>query len=407
MNQELIKTNGGAPQGAVIQRQEFGAQQVQSQAETAMAAVTAREQAAIQSRYVMAERHPRNWDGVRVRVLGHCDRPRFAEVAKYRKPVGKKFINGEWREQHIEGLSARFAEMAAQEMSNIYEEAPVTFEDDLIRIVRASVTDLERNLTYAQEVAVAKAVERKGRKKGDEWVPPEGREVLSQRINSYGDPVFLVKATDDEVRNKQASEVSKAQRNFVLKLVPRDIQEEALDKINATLADPKKVDPTEAKKRIVDSFAKVGIMPDDLMNYIGHSLEMLQPADLEELRGLYTAIRDGEATFQDALRTKFDTPLNTEPGAPGDETRQQHDIRLQRQMAKQAQQATARTRIEKLKGTKPTPEDSGADAPDPHAHLTNMADFPSKDACDDREVVKVKGVLYRFSIETGEFQQVQ
>jgi hypothetical protein len=336
------RQNGGAlvpTQGGVTVRDEFGGRQVQTSAETAIAAVAARERAKIEAMYLMAERHPRNWDTVRVRLMSHCERPGFAEIARYKKPAGKKQINGQWVDSFAEGLSARFAEIARQEMGNTSVESNVVYEDDLIRIIRAAVIDLERNNNDAREVTIAKAVEKRGKKnqKTGEWAPPEGREVLSQRINSYGEPVFLVKATDDEIRNKQNSEISKAQRDESLRLVPKDIRDDCEAQILATLHDPKKVDPTAARKKVIDGFAKISVFPEDLVNYVGCSLDRISPSQLDELRGLWTAINDGDTTFQEALKARY-----AEPESGDGETQAQHDARLKRQAEEQLRAAQER-----------------------------------------------------------------
>ena len=304
-----------------ISRQEFGASQIQTQAETAIAAVSAREQAKIQAMFVMAERHPRSWDNVRVRLLLHCERVGFAEIARYSKPAGRKKVNGKWIETFAEGLSARFAEIARQEMTNTATETSVIYEDDLIRIVRASVMDLERNSLDSREITIAKAVEKRGKKDDSgNWQPPEGREVLSQRITTYGDPTYLVRATDDEIRSKQNSEISKAQRDESLRLIPKDIRDDCEARVLATLADPKKCDPVTARKKIIDGFAQLGVMPDDLVTYIGCQLERCSPVQLGELRGLWTAIKDGETDFQSAMKFKYDgTGSAKEAGAVADE----------------------------------------------------------------------------------------
>lgn len=351
MSTELLPVSGA------VMRQEFGASQAQSQHETAIAAVTARERARVEALYVMAERHPRSWDSVRVRLLSHCERPRFAEIAKYRKPVGNKEINGQWVQQYVEGPSARLAETAAQEMTNLAIEAPVTYEDDKIRVIRPSVIDLERNIPHSCEVAIAKAVERRGKKKRntdgknpEDWDPPAGREVISKRLNSYGEPVFLVVATEDEIRMRQNSEISKAQRNFIMKLLPRDILDEAMDRIEKTLNDPNKIDPTEAKKRLIDSFAAIGVMPDDLVNYIGHKIDSVDAAELKDLRGLYVAIHSGETTFKEAMKAKYDTS----PDPEHEETREERDARNARQIAEQGR--IAAEKIEKAKRGRPPKE---------------------------------------------------
>src|SRR5258708_6569465 len=80
-----------------------------SQLETASTVLAAQAKAQIEARYVMAERHPRDLDVVRQRMLKECRRPVFAGVARYRKPIGKG----------VEGPSIRFAEAAIRLMGNI------------------------------------------------------------------------------------------------------------------------------------------------------------------------------------------------------------------------------------------------------------------------------------------------
>ena len=79
-----------AAQAAVVKREEFGSAEMVVRGETASSAVAAREQAAIQARHVMAERHPRSIPAFRLSMLDECKRPGFASVARYGKPVGKE-----------------------------------------------------------------------------------------------------------------------------------------------------------------------------------------------------------------------------------------------------------------------------------------------------------------------------
>ena len=334
MATQLIPMSGG------ISREEFGSQQIQRQAERDTSAVQAREEATVKAEYIMAERHPRVWSNVRQEMLQHCARPRFCEVARYAKPVGKKFVNGEWIEEKAKGWTARFAETLRQEMGNIKPVSSVTYEDDLIRIVRFGVVDLQKNIPRYREVAFAKTVEKRGKqdKRTKEWAPPEGREVVSQRINSYGDPTYLVKATDDEMRNKVNSEESKTQRDFTLALCPRDILEECLDALEATLARDDQSDPLQAAKRIVDRFREFGVLASDLETYVGRTMKHFTAEDLKDLRELGAAIRDGQTSFQEALRLRYTTDADEAEA----ETKEQRVERLKRQMAEQHQAAMAR-----------------------------------------------------------------
>ncbi len=333
----------------VTTRTEFSGSEIQKTADMAVAAVTARERAIVEAQYLVAERHPRDWMDVRAAMLTHCARPRFAGVCRYAKPVGKKKVNGQWVEEFAKGFTVRFAEVLTQEAGNIKPDTAVTFEDDLIRIVRISVTDLQRNICRSREVTIAKAVEKRGKEKDGLWFPPEGREVISQRINSYGDPVFLVKATDDELRNRVNSEESKTQRDFVFKLCPRDILEDCEDAVTETLAKEDKRDPQAATKKLLDRFQEFGLMPSDLQTYIGRPVAQWTENDRRTLIELGGAIRDGQTTFDEALKARYTTPDDEgEAGTGGAETTQQHDARLKRQAENQLMTAQEKAAQNKL-----------------------------------------------------------
>lgn len=277
-----------APANSAVQqvRQGFGEQSMERRT-TAANAMAARAQAEVQARYVVAMQRPRNVDEMRVRLLDHTKRPRFAEVARYRKPVGNQFI---------EGASIRFVETALQEYGNVLPECSIIFEDDEQIIVRVTVTDLERNITHAGEATIRKRMERRK-------VKP-GQAVLGQRMNSKGEIVYLVEATDDDVANMKAARESKLLRNLGLRILPADIVAEAMDACIATMKGGAAKDPAAERKRLVDAFHGIGVSPGNLVEYLGHPLEQLVPAELVELREHYQAVKDGEATWSAIMATR-------------------------------------------------------------------------------------------------------
>ena len=252
------------------------------------AAIAAAEavKARIQSAYIMALQKPRNVDDARARILRSCKRPAFAERVEFAKPVGKT---------KVRGPSIRFAELALREWENVLTETQVVYEDDEVRRIKVLVTDLESNSTHSKEIVINKTVERKN---------PEGREVLYERINSTGEKVYVVRATEDEIHNKEAAMVSKAIRNEGLRLIPSDIIDEAIETARATLRNRDAKDPDAAKKAVIDAFSELNIRPLDLEDYLGHKLELISPGELEELRGIYRAIRDGETRWIDVLEAR-------------------------------------------------------------------------------------------------------
>ena len=291
-------------EAGVTTRDEFGAIEVQRGAEVSQIAASARETAAINARYIMAMNRPRDIERFRVSLLKECKRPGFAEEAEYERPVGKeKDENGNLVQKIARGPSIRLMEAAAARYGNLLIQAPVTFENDEQRVVSAFIVDLESNVSWERSIVIAKRIEKRGyeNRKTKKIEPPQGRTVISQRVNSYGDTTFLVEATDDEIAVRQSAMESKAQRKNLERLIPRDIIDEAIAVANETIKAGIKADPEEARRKLIDAFASLNVMPDDLAGYLGKKLEQSQPAEIQKLRKIYKALADGEATWQEIM----------------------------------------------------------------------------------------------------------
>lgn len=278
-------------EGALTVRQGFSeTQSTYAVQETASSAIAAQSKAMVESRYVMAMRNPRNWDEVRQTLIKECRRPSFAHnpSAYYRKPIG----NG------VEGLGIRFVEVALRSMRNVFVETNMIFEDDTKEIHRVSVTDLEANITYPLDVRVSKTVERSK--------PNSDGSYLSVRKNSYGKDVFTVLGTDDDLLNKRGALISKAIRTLGLRIIPGDLCDECEEIIKKIRMDEAAKDPDAERRKIVDAFSAIGVTATDLTAYLGHDLGKCSPAQIVALRGVYGAIKDGEATWQTVMQNKAD-----------------------------------------------------------------------------------------------------
>ena len=307
---------------ALARREDFGGTELTHQPETASTAVAAQAKAAIEARYILAMRRPRDFSQVRVQLLRECQRPGFAQSAWYKKPIGKG----------VEGFSVRFAEAAARCMTNIMPEVITVYDDREKRIVRVSVTDLEANVTYSKDVTISKTVERSSVK--------EGQEVFSSRQNSQGRATYLVAASEDDMLQKEGSLVSKAMRNMLLRLVPGDILDECEDVIMETRRRGENAqDPDAARKKIVDAFASLGVMPADLRAYLGQEIASVSPAQLQQLRDIYTAIKAGELTWKDVIADRDDDP--PPPRDSGSGPKSPKDVLRDKLAAKKGQQSEA------------------------------------------------------------------
>jgi hypothetical protein len=326
-------------------RQEFGGTEIHAMHETAAAAVAKQAEAETNARYIMAMRNPRDIEDFRDRLLKECSRPYFVNTSlksgtllKYAVPRGKELdpATGKWEQKFIEGLSIRFVEVALRCFKNVMTQTTVVFESDHVRIVQVTVTDLENNIPFSQAIAIHKTVERKGfKQKGSNvWGPPMGRKVISERMNTDSEPTYLVEATEEETFAKQNSLISKTIRTLALRLLPGDIVEEALATAENMITAKDVKDPDAAKREIVDAFStQLSIGAKDLTVLLGHPLDILSPAELKMLRGVFSAIKSGEASWHEILAnagTEVETQGKDSKSAMEEKLRQAQDSQKQK-----------------------------------------------------------------------------
>lgn len=255
----------------------------------------------IQCAYIIAIQNPRNLESVRQRMLANCRRPKFAEVAEYSKPVSSD------RSKDITGPSIRFVEMAIREWGNCNADVVVEYEDAVIRRVKVYITDYQTNVTFTKSITIRKEVERKKK---------TGRTVVSERKNSYGDTVYTVVATDDELLNKEAALISKAIRTEGLRIIPGDFVEECLDEAKKVLEGQVKDDIVEERRKILDAFVKIGVSIEQLEEYLDCKIDAASPAQIIKLRKIWTAISGEGATWGDFMAKKKEgTDVTEAPGA--------------------------------------------------------------------------------------------
>lgn len=254
-------------------------------------------QAEVISRYQLALMIPRNWLDVSSKLKAACSVSHFAALAIYSKPLGGG--------SNAEGLSIRFAELALQHMRNVSIDTSVEMEDAFSAHYRMIITDLEANVTASETFKVEKTVERRHVREGDL--------VLSERLNSGGEKVHLLAATEDQFLTKVRSQQARVRRNLILSLLPAELRTECFQLCQATLEKGAHSDPQATIKELVACFLAIGIDVADLKAYLGKSPQSMAAVDIQELRGIYPLLRDGEITWDDALaarreRTQAKTP---------------------------------------------------------------------------------------------------
>lgn len=285
--------------GGLMPMGKGGAVQTGAGIETAGMVLAAQAKALVEARFLMAMHKPRSIEQARMDILTECMRPLFAgnKSALYSKPTGDGAVTG---------LGIRFAEMAVRRMGNIFTDSPMVYENDDFELYRVTVSDLEANVTFQADVRVNKTVERSK--------PHDDGTYISVRKNSRGRMTYTVRpSAEGDLESKRQALISKAIRSLSLRLIPGDIQDEAIKTIMATRLDSTAKDPHGERREMLKIFADVGISPAMVAEYLGHPVEQCDIDTLASLKATAGAIYDGEATWAQVLDAKSSATVAAKP----------------------------------------------------------------------------------------------
>lgn len=252
MTTDLIESPFGTQQRAVTES--AGARQAQS-----------RELAETQTKYLMAERFPRDEVAAMDRILNAFSRPTLAERAAY------QFARGG---TDITGPSIRAAEAIAQQWGNIdsgwrelqrgVDTTGVPFSE-----VEAFCVDLQsRNSKRLQFIV---------------------RHWRDTKKGGY-------KLTDErDIYELCANQAQRRLRACILASVPGDVTEAAMQQAEITLKAKADTSP-EAMHKMLDAFAPFGVTKEHIEKRIQRRLDAITPAQVVSLKRIYTSLRDEMST---------------------------------------------------------------------------------------------------------------
>ena len=251
----------------------------------------------VRALFTVALAKPRETVESEAALLTLCKDYEWADECFYRLPRGRK---------EVTGLTVRFAEEALRLFRNFHASNVVIAEDDRSRTVRVRLIDLEEVRVYESEFIVDKTVERKFLK--------DGQRSLGQRLNSEGEVVHLVDATEADMYQKTAILVSKALRDMLLRMMPLKFKLACEREIVASIkAGPSGMTRDEIVRSMVQVYMDMGVQARDLEAYLGHPLEQFTDDERLSLRGLAKAIQDGQTSWPDALRERLEKTGRKEP----------------------------------------------------------------------------------------------
>ena len=220
-----------------------------------------REASEIQAMVFMAKQFPRNQIQAADRILNACTRQTLADSAVYSYPRGG---------QNIEGPSIRLAEVLAQNWGNLDFGIRELSQENGVSTVEAYAWDLETNVRQAKVFQVAhKRMARVGTK-------------------TLTDP--------RDIYEMVANQGSRRLRACILSIIPGDIVEAALAQCSVTQAASVGATPEEIKetiRKLTATMGKFGITAENIQDRYQCRLEAIRPAQIVELRKIYTSLKDG------------------------------------------------------------------------------------------------------------------
>lgn len=246
-------------------------------APTSAAAVAQHE---IQSSFIIARQFPRNEQLAFRRMADACEFLSFAEKAYYRYPRGKKKDErGQWVDNYVVGPSVYLAREAARLFGNLRVGTEIVRDDEEARQIRAYALDLETNARFSADDEFRKLVQRK-RDGVTQWVTPDERDLR-------------------ELTNKHAAI---SERNCILKLVPKYVVDDLVEKAQDAVRAAVEKNIKGAVEKMQRTFGDIGVKVKDLEAKLGHPLSAITADEVTELRGVYSAIRDGQTTWAEYAR---------------------------------------------------------------------------------------------------------
>jgi hypothetical protein len=247
---EMVESPFAAQRQAPGSSLTAGAQQTQS-----------RELAETQTKYLMAQRFPRDVVAAMDRILNTFTRPTLAEKSQY------QFARGG---TDIVGPSIRAAEAIAQGWGNMEQGFR-----ELQRGVDAKGRPFSEVESYCVDL--------------------EGRSSkrLQFIVSHWRDTKSGGYALKDErdIYELIANQAQRRVRACILAMIPGDVTEAAMSQAEVTLKAKADVSP-EGIQKLVDTFDQLGVSKELIEKRIQRRVDAIQPAQVVSLKRIYASLRD-------------------------------------------------------------------------------------------------------------------
>ncbi|MBR9803642.1 hypothetical protein GYB59_18995 [bacterium] len=232
--------------------------QVEQDSPGTMSIATTRQAQEVQAAMIVAKRFPRDETLSLSRILRACKRKGLAEHAAYSYPRGGT---------RVVGPSIRLAEAMAQAWGNIDYGVIELEQRQGESVCMAYAWDLETNTRRQMIFNVPHKRHTK-----------EGSYMLTDPRDIY-----------EMVANQGARRV----RACILGIIPGDVQDDAVQQCNRTLAESGGSVPLKDRiRKMIIAFEEFGVTKDMLEQKVGFKSEAWSEHDFVSLKNVYTSLRD-------------------------------------------------------------------------------------------------------------------
>lgn len=284
----------------------------------------------VQAAMVVAKKFPRDEEMALARIEKACCRTKLAEISQYHFPKG----SGE-----VSGPTVHLAKVLAGAWGNIDSGIIELEQRQGESVMMAYCWDLESNRRETKVFTVPHIREKKG-KNGLEQIALEGARDVYEATANMG---------------------SRRERACILSVIPRDVQDTAVEICNQTLA----ADFNEDKRdRMIAAFENdFGVTQEQLETFVGRRAPKFDGGTYVRLRRVYSTLKDGFAKVQDFF-PPVAQPNGKERSKFGFSKKdKQEKATKQSQSVDTPQEATDEAQSDATEGA-PEATDSGVDAPD-------------------------------------------
>lgn len=235
--------------------------------------MVARQSQEVQAAMIAAKKFPRDELYALERIKKACQRPQLAENAIYNYPRGK---------QQVSGPSIRLAEAIAQNWGN----------------VESGVIELDNNGDASTMMSYAWDLE------------TNTRDAKIFTVKHWRDTKTGGYALTDvrDIYEATANFGARRKRACILAVIPADVVDMAVLECRSTLANSDKRPVTTILKEMLKAFKKdFAITQEQIEKYMDKKAADLLKEELVDLRGIYRAIRDGQAKVTDYFKVEDPT----------------------------------------------------------------------------------------------------